>query len=110
MDKCVTRTISPKQAAIIANRRVLRRAFDIIRADKQQRKLIDQLAGCLGASISQNSRAYADGCRQAREICILNGHSDLVAAADAAKIIARKRARLSIIKKYQRAVGSSSAA
>lgn len=77
--------------AIVAKRRVLRAAFDLIRHKVDQRKLVTKLAKALGGSGELTNELY----QEATILCELNNMKDLVDEAarltESAKAIERSR-------------------
>lgn len=89
-----TNYIELQQEAIVSRRRVLRRAYDLVRSDPQKRVMMDDLAKCLGGSITRDSDLYEQLYERACEMCAADDHYELVVQAEEANQAA-KRAELS---------------
>lgn len=80
--------------AIVAKRRVLRAAFDLIRHNAGQRKLVTSLAKALGGSGELTNELY----QEAIILCEFNDMKDLVDEAakltESAKAIERSRRKI----------------
>lgn len=70
----------PEQAAIVARRRLVRAAFDLIRNDPEKKKLVLEFARALGGSGQLTQRLF----NEASDICINAGKEWLVEAEQTA--------------------------
>ena len=64
-----------RQQAIVARRKIVRRAFDLVRRDPSQRDTVDRLAGVLGGRYSLDQSAIELAERIIETSRVTNGES-----------------------------------